>query len=119
MYRLIISTGAVLLLLTWLLLVAVWVRKYSGSLIVATTASSDNGKGEDMAKTDMAVVSAATFVAAQCAEAIGAKRKHLASVISSAVNVRSAGDIMTFTAAAPTGTLLNWAVMSKFSSNLE
>ncbi|KAF3665153.1 putative protein-S-isoprenylcysteine O-methyltransferase B [Capsicum annuum] len=72
------------------------------SLIVATTASSDNGKGEDMAKTDMAVVSAATFVAAQCAEAIGAKRKHLASVISSAVNVRSAGDIMTFTAAAPT-----------------
>ncbi|KAM3395051.1 hypothetical protein P3S68_004055 [Capsicum galapagoense] len=72
-----------------------------------------------MAKTDMAVVSAATFVAAQCAEAIGAKRKHLASVISSAVNVRSAGDIMTFTAAAPTCTLLNWAVMSKFSSNLE
>ncbi|PHT52814.1 hypothetical protein CQW23_07276 [Capsicum baccatum] len=92
------------------------------SLIVATTASSDNGKDEDMAKTDMAVVSAATFVAEQYAEAteaIGTKRKHLESVISSAVNVRSAGDIMTFTAAAPIGTLLNWAVMSKFSSNLE
>nr|GMD81894.1 VAN3-binding protein-like isoform X1 [Ipomoea batatas]GMD81898.1 VAN3-binding protein-like isoform X1 [Ipomoea batatas] len=49
--------------------------------------------------------SAATLVAAQCveaAESMGAEREHLASVVSSAVNVRSAGDIMTLTAAAAT-----------------
>lgn len=53
----------------------------------------------------MAVASAATLVAAQCvetAEAMGAERDHLTSVISSAVNVRSAGDIMTLTAGAAT-----------------
>ncbi|XP_010533279.1 PREDICTED: VAN3-binding protein-like [Tarenaya hassleriana] len=47
----------------------------------------------------------ATLVAAQCVEAaevMGAEREHLASVVSSAVNVRSAGDIMTLTAAAAT-----------------
>ncbi|KAJ7977348.1 VAN3-binding protein [Quillaja saponaria] len=58
-----------------------------------------------MAKTDMAVASAATLVAAQCveaAEAMGAERDHLASVVSSAVNVRSHDDITTLTAAAAT-----------------
>ncbi|KAJ4956239.1 hypothetical protein NE237_013022 [Protea cynaroides] len=58
-----------------------------------------------MAKTDMAVASAATLVAAQCveaAESMGAEREHLASVISSAVNVRSPGDIMALTAGAAT-----------------
>ena len=72
----------------------------------ATAASSGAGKDEQMAKTDMAVASAATLVAAQCveaAEAMGAEREHLASVVNSAVNVRSAGDIMTLTAAAATG----------------
>ncbi|XP_014513488.1 VAN3-binding protein isoform X1 [Vigna radiata var. radiata] len=75
--------------------------------IVAGTAaaSSGSGKDEQMAKTHMAVASAATLVAAQCveaAEAMGAERDHLASVVSSAVNVRSAGDITTLTAAAAT-----------------
>ncbi|XWS08922.1 hypothetical protein CRYUN_Cryun40dG0042200 [Craigia yunnanensis] len=73
--------------------------------IAAATASSSAGKDEQMAKTDMAVASAATLVAAQCveaAEAMGAEREHLAFVISSAVNVRSAGDIMTLTAGAAT-----------------
>ncbi|MCH91033.1 ice binding protein [Trifolium medium] len=58
-----------------------------------------------MAKTDMAVASAATLIAAQCveaAEAMGAEREHLASVVSSAVNVRSHDDITTLTAAAAT-----------------
>ena len=52
------------------------------------------------------MASAATLVAAQCveaAEAMGAEREHLASVVSSAVNVQSPGDIMTLTAAAATG----------------
>ncbi|XP_057959620.1 VAN3-binding protein isoform X2 [Malania oleifera] len=75
------------------------------AIAAATAASSESGKDEQMAKTNMAVASAATLVAAQCveaAEAMGAEREHLASVVSSAVNVRSAGDIMTLTAAAAT-----------------
>lgn len=75
------------------------------AIAAATAASSAQGKDEQMAKTDMAVASAATLVAAQCveaAEALGAEREHLASVVSSAVNVRSADDIMTLTAAAAT-----------------
>lgn len=75
------------------------------AMAAATAASSGSGKEEQMAKTDLAVASAATLVAAQCvesAEAMGAEREHLASVVSSAVNVRSAGDVMTLTAAAAT-----------------
>ncbi|XP_075473505.1 VAN3-binding protein-like isoform X2 [Primulina tabacum] len=75
------------------------------AIAAATAASSRAGKDEQMAKTDMAVASAATLVAAQCVEAaelMGAERERLASVVSSAVNVHSAGDIMTLTAAAAT-----------------
>ncbi|XP_022963546.1 VAN3-binding protein-like [Cucurbita moschata] len=73
--------------------------------IAAFQATSSSKKNEHSAKTDMAVASAATLVAAQCveaAEAMGAERDHLASVISSAVNVRSHDDISTLTAAAAT-----------------
>ncbi|KAK3040538.1 hypothetical protein RJ639_028984 [Escallonia herrerae] len=75
------------------------------AIAAATAASSGSRKDEHTAKTDMAVASAAALVAAQCVEAaegMGAEREHLASVVSSAVNVRSAGDIMTLTAAAAT-----------------
>ncbi|KAL2320986.1 hypothetical protein Fmac_029955 [Flemingia macrophylla] len=75
------------------------------AIAAATAGSSAPGKDEKMAKTDMAVASAATLVAAQCveaAEAMGAERDHLASVVSSAVNVRSHDDITTLTAAAAT-----------------
>ncbi|XP_024960214.1 VAN3-binding protein-like isoform X2 [Cynara cardunculus var. scolymus] len=75
------------------------------AIAAATAASSGHRKDEEMVKTDLAVASAATLVAAQCveaAEAMGAERDHLASVVSSAVNVRSPGDIMTLTAAAAT-----------------
>ncbi|XP_027365615.1 VAN3-binding protein-like isoform X4 [Abrus precatorius] len=78
------------------------------AIAAATAASSGSRKDEQMAKTDMAVASAATLVAAQCveaAEAMGAERDHLASVVSSAVNVRSAGDITTLTAAAATAVI--------------
>ncbi|OMO77661.1 hypothetical protein CCACVL1_14918 [Corchorus capsularis] len=75
--------------------------------IAAGTAASSSSfsKNEQSTKTDMAVASAATLVAAQCveaAEAMGAERDHLASVVSSAVNVRSHDDILTLTAAAAT-----------------
>ncbi|KAK7393505.1 hypothetical protein VNO78_22063 [Psophocarpus tetragonolobus] len=73
------------------------------AVTAATAASSEaNNKDEKMA---ISVASAATLVAAQCveaAEAMGAERDHLASVVSSAVNVRSHDDITTLTAAAAT-----------------
>ncbi|GMI85773.1 FORKED 1 [Hibiscus trionum] len=78
------------------------------AIAAATTAASSSASGknhEQSTKTDMAVASAATLVAAQCveaAEAMGAERDHLASVVSSAVNVRSPDDIVTLTAAAAT-----------------
>ncbi|KAK7345869.1 hypothetical protein VNO77_16482 [Canavalia gladiata] len=75
------------------------------AITAATAASSAPNKDEKMAKTDMAIASAATLVAAQCveaAESMGAERDHLASVVSSAVNVRSHDDITTLTAAAAT-----------------
>ncbi|KAE8685029.1 Forked1 isoform 2 [Hibiscus syriacus] len=72
---------------------------------IAAASSSTSGKNEQSTKTDMAVASALTLVAAQCveaAEAMGAESDHLASVVSSAVNVRSPDDIVTLTAAAAT-----------------
>jgi hypothetical protein len=58
------------------------------AIAAATSVSSIPNKDAKMGKTDMAVASAATLVAAQCmeaAEAMGAERDHLASVVSSAV----------------------------------
>ncbi|KAH7276334.1 hypothetical protein KP509_39G003100 [Ceratopteris richardii] len=72
--------------------------------IAAATATSESEKGEQN-KTSMAVASAAALVAAQCveaAESVGAAREQLSSVVSSAVRVKTPGDIMTLTAAAAT-----------------
>ncbi|KAL6214662.1 hypothetical protein ACLB2K_014094 [Fragaria x ananassa] len=71
----------------------------------ASSSTSSRKNNELAAKTDMAVASAATLVAAQCAEAaeaMGAEHDYLTSVVSSAVNVRSHDDITTLTAAAAT-----------------
>ena len=73
--------------------------------ITAATATSTADEGIQ-SKTSMAVASAAALVAAQCvevAESIGADRDHLSSIITSAVNVKHPGDVMTLTAAAATG----------------
>ncbi|KAK1311317.1 hypothetical protein QJS10_CPA08g00299 [Acorus calamus] len=74
--------------------------------VAAATAAASSSSGNDrMARTDMAVASAATLVAAQCveaAESMGAERDYLASVVGSAVNVKTPGDIVTLTAAAAT-----------------
>ena len=78
------------------------------AVAAATAAASGSGKDDRAARTDMAVASAATLVAAQCveaAEAMGAEREHLEAVVGSAVNVRTPGDIVTVTAAAATGVL--------------
>ncbi|KAM1728990.1 hypothetical protein ACFX11_019577 [Malus domestica] len=74
-------------------------------MAAATAALSRSGKDEHMAKTDMAMASAAILVAAQCVEAteaMEAEREHLVTVVNSAMNVWSAGDIMTLTTAAAT-----------------
>uniref|UniRef100_A0A0E0FDX6 PH domain-containing protein n=1 Tax=Oryza meridionalis TaxID=40149 RepID=A0A0E0FDX6_9ORYZ len=73
--------------------------------VAAATAASGGGRDDRAARTDMAVASAATLVAAQCveaAESLGAERDHLAAAVASAVNVRTPGDIVTITAAAAT-----------------
>ncbi|KAL6894629.1 hypothetical protein ACP4OV_008727 [Aristida adscensionis] len=75
------------------------------AVAAATAAASGSGKDDRAARTDMAVASAATLVAAQCveaAESMGAEREHLEAVVGSAVNVRTPGDIVTVTAAAAT-----------------
>nr|BAK05819.1 predicted protein [Hordeum vulgare subsp. vulgare] len=75
------------------------------AVAAATAAASGSGKDDRAARTDMAMASAATLVAAQCveaAESLGAEREHLEAVVSSAVNVRTPGDIVTVTAAAAT-----------------
>ncbi|KAM1435120.1 hypothetical protein ACFX2I_043124 [Malus domestica] len=69
----------------------------------ATAALSGSEKDKHMAKTDMVVASAAILVVVQCVEvdeAMEAEREHLVTIVNYAVNVWSAGDIMTLTAAA-------------------
>ncbi|RYR09729.1 hypothetical protein Ahy_B05g078127 [Arachis hypogaea] len=75
------------------------------AVAAAMAASSAPSKDERMAKTDMARASATTLVAVQyleAAEAMGAERDPLPSVVSSAVNVRSHDDITILTAATAT-----------------
>ncbi|KAJ7216162.1 hypothetical protein O6H91_Y471900 [Diphasiastrum complanatum] len=72
------------------------------AVAAATAASAIDDGGT---KTSMAVASAASLVAAQCvevAENMGADRDQVSSIVSSAVNVKTAGDIKTLTAAAAT-----------------
>lgn len=71
--------------------------------IAAAAATSANE--DEQSKTSMSVASAAALVAAQCvevAEGMGAARDQLASVVRSAVSVKTPGEIITLTAAAAT-----------------
>ncbi|KAI5066467.1 hypothetical protein GOP47_0019091 [Adiantum capillus-veneris] len=74
---------------------------------IAAIATSTAGVSSDEAhnKTSMVVASAASLVAAQCvdiAESMGADHEQMSSVVSSAVSVRTPGDVVTLTAAAAT-----------------
>ncbi|CAL4905285.1 unnamed protein product [Urochloa decumbens] len=87
--------------------VAAAVAAVAAATAAASSSASGSGNKDDGrgARTDMAVASAATLVAAQCveaAEAMGAEREHLAAAVGSAVNVRNPGDVVTITAAAAT-----------------
>ncbi|CAL2226361.1 unnamed protein product [Prunus armeniaca] len=72
--------------------------------LAAIAAEGSDNNGSSTAK-EAAVASAAALVAAQCAkvaEAMGAKKEQLSSVIGSAMTSTSASDILTLTAAATT-----------------
>lgn len=67
--------------------------------------AAENSKKESNEDRDAAIASATALVAAQCAkvaEAMGAKKEHLGSVIGSAMSGTSPSDILTLTAAAVT-----------------
>ncbi|VAI13238.1 VAN3-binding protein-like isoform X1 [Triticum dicoccoides] len=85
---------------------AVTVAAVAAAVAAAAAATAGSGGKDDRAaRTDMAMASAATLVAAQCveaAESMGAEREHLAAAVGSAVNARTPGDIVTITAAAAT-----------------
>ncbi|KDP38765.1 hypothetical protein JCGZ_04118 [Jatropha curcas] len=73
--------------------------------LAAIAAENSKKNNESGTTKEEAVVSAAALVAAQCAkvaEAMGAKREQLSSVIGSAMSGTTASDILTLTAAAAT-----------------
>lgn len=76
------------------------------SAIAAATAGSTSTEDDCAYRTNDAIASAATLVAAQCveaAEALGAERGHLASAVASALSVRTTGDIVALTTSAAAG----------------
>lgn len=88
---------------------AISVAGVAAALAAIATESSKHNQ-PNTTKED-AVASAAALVAAQCAqvaEAMGAKREQLSTVMGSAMRSTSASDILTLTAAAATCTNLTW-----------
>lgn len=82
---------------------AVTVAGLAAALAAVAAAENSNGSGKKMS---MALASATELLASHCielAELAGAERDCVASVVRSAVDVRSPGDLMTLTAAAATG----------------
>lgn len=83
--------------------VAAAVAALAASIVTPT---SDATKTKAPPKTSAAIASAAALVASHCieiAEDMGANHDQIITVVSSAVNARSNGDIMTLTAGAATG----------------
>lgn len=102
---------------------AVTVAGVAAAIAAVAAATAASSTDEQSTRTAMAMASAAALVAAQCvevAESLGADREQMAAVVSSAVSVKSAGDILTLTASAATGTKLMPSVESRqFTSPLE
>ncbi|KAF5185617.1 Van3-binding protein [Thalictrum thalictroides] len=75
------------------------------AVIAAATATSSAAQYDEPSKISAAIASAAALVASQCveiADEMGADHDHILAIVTSAVNVRTAGDIMTLTAGAAT-----------------
>ncbi|KAJ7526399.1 hypothetical protein O6H91_16G005200 [Diphasiastrum complanatum] len=84
---------------------AVCVAGAAAAIAAVAAATAASSVDEGGSKTSMAVASAASLVAAQCvevAENMGANHEQVSSVVSSALSVKTAGDMMTLTAAAAT-----------------
>ncbi|KAJ7520774.1 hypothetical protein O6H91_19G022400 [Diphasiastrum complanatum] len=84
---------------------AVCVSAVAAAIAAVAAATASSAIDDGGTKTSTAVASAASLVAAHCvelAESMGADRQQVAAVVSSAVNVKTAGDVMTLTAAAAT-----------------
>ncbi|CAM6094905.1 unnamed protein product [Calypogeia fissa] len=84
---------------------AVTVAGVAAAIAAVAAATAANSSDEQSTRTAMAMASAAALVAAQCvevAENMGADREQMAAIVSSAVSVKSAGDILTLTASAAT-----------------
>lgn len=67
--------------------------------------AAENSKNDSSTNKESAVASATALVAAQCAkvaEAMGAKKEQLSSVLASAMTGTNTSDILTLTAAATT-----------------
>ena len=78
------------------------------ALAASSVTSPENSvtKNKKSSKASTAIASAAAVVASHCieiAEDMGADHEQILSVVSSAINVRTNGDIMTLTAGAATG----------------
>lgn len=93
---------------------------------LAAVAAAGNSTGSST-KMSMAVASATELLASHCielAESAGAEHDHVASVVRSAVDIQSPGDLMTLTAAAATGICFNFIclcmiVSEELTANLE
>lgn len=82
---------------------------------LAAIAAENSKKDESSMAKEPAIATAAALVAAQCAqvaEAMGAKREQLSSVIGSAMSGTSASDILTLTASAATCNFLDYSGFS-------
>lgn len=74
----------------------------------ATPPQKSSSKNKKTSKTSTSMASAAALVASHCieiAEDMGADHDHILSVVNSAINARTNGDVMTLTAGAATGNL--------------
>lgn len=70
---------------------------------------AEENSGRSRSKMSMALASATELLASHCiemAEAAGAEHDRVAAIVRSAADIRSPGDLMTFTAAAATGIFL-------------
>lgn len=76
------------------------------SAIAAATAAATPVEDDCAARTNLAISSAATLVAAQCVEAaevLGAERARVTAAVASAVSVRTPGEIVALTASTTAG----------------
>ena len=80
----------------------------AGLAVALAAVAAEENSGRSRSKMSMALASATELLASHCiemAEAAGADQDRVATVVRSAVDIRTPGDLMTFTAAAATGIL--------------